>query len=279
MFNIIKAIIFGIIEGISEWMPVSSTAHMAILNMFLPLDVSSEFYDVFEVVIQLGAIMALLLLFFKKIFPFGPTKRPLGKGILSYVKKDIFLLWIKIVIACLPAIVYELFLEDHLNFVNPQNKMTIIGIALVLVGFAFLIVEAMVNDDKAAVITTRQITYTHALIIGMAQLIAAVFPGVSRSGATIIAGLLLGIKRTTAIEFTFELAIPVMFGASLMKLIKYPAAMGFSQVMILLFGCVSAFIVSLFMIRYVLDYIKKNSFNIFGIYRILLGIIVLMFLR
>lgn len=279
MFNIIKAIIFGIIEGITEWMPVSSTAHMAILNMFLPLDVSSEFYDVFEVVIQLGAIMALLLLFFKKIFPFGPTKRPLGKGVLSYVKKDIFLLWIKIVIACLPAIVYELFLEDHLNFVNPQNKMTIIGIALVLVGFVFLIVEAMVNDDKAAVTTTRQITYTHALIIGMAQLIAAVFPGVSRSGATIIAGLLLGIKRTTAIEFTFELAIPVMFGASLMKLIKYPAAMGFSQVMILLFGCVSAFIVSLFMIRYVLDYIKKNSFNIFGIYRILLGIIVLMFLR
>ena len=279
MFNIIKAIIFGIIEGITEWMPVSSTAHMAILNMFLPLDVSSEFYDVFEVVIQLGAIMALLLLFFKKIFPFGPTKRPLGKGVLSYVKKDIFLLWIKIVIACLPAIVYELFLEDHLNFVNPQNKMTIIGIALVLVGFVFLIVEAMVNDDKAAVTTTRQITYTHALIIGMAQLIAAVFPGVSRSGATIIAGLLLGIKRTTAVEFTFELAIPVMFGASLMKLIKYPAAMGFSQVMILLFGCVSAFIVSLFMIRYVLDYIKKNSFNIFGIYRILLGIIVLMFLR
>ena len=279
MFNIIKAIIFGIIEGITEWMPVSSTAHMAILNMFLPLDVSSEFYDVFEVVIQLGAIMALLLLFFKKIFPFGPTKRPLGKGILSYVKKDIFLLWIKIVIACLPAIVYELFLEDHLNFVNPQNKMTIIGIALVLVGFVFLIVEAMVNDDKAVVTTTRQITYTHALIIGMAQLIAAVFPGVSRSGATIIAGLLLGIKRTTAVEFTFELAIPVMFGASFMKLIKYPAAMGFSQVMVLLFGCVSAFIVSLFMIRYVLDYIKKNSFNIFGIYRILLGIIVLMFLR
>ena len=279
MFNIIKAIIFGIIEGITEWMPVSSTAHMAILNTFLPLDVSSEFYDVFEVVIQLGAIMALLLLFFKKIFPFGPTKRPLGKGILSYVKKDIFLLWIKIVIACLPAIVYELFLEDHLNFVNPQNKMTIIGIALVLVGFVFLIVEAMVNDDKAAVTTTRQITYTHALIIGMAQLVAAVFPGVSRSGATIIAGLLLGIKRTTAVEFTFELAIPVMFGASLMKLIKYPVAMGFSQVMVLIFGCISAFIVSLFMIRYVLDYIKKNSFNIFGIYRILLGIIVLMFLR
>lgn len=279
MFNIIKAIIFGIIEGITEWMPVSSTAHMAILNTFLPLDVSSEFYDVFEVVIQLGAIMALLLLFFKKIFPFGPTKRPLGKGILSYVKKDIFLLWIKIVIACLPAIIYELFLEDHINFVNPQNKMTIIGIALILVGFVFLIVEAMVNDDKAVVTTTRQIAYTHALIIGMAQLIAAVFPGVSRSGATIIAGLLLGFKRTTAVEFTFELAIPVMFGASLMKLIKYPAALGFSQVMILLFGCVSAFIVSLFMIRYVLDYIKKNSFNIFGIYRILLGIIVLMFLR
>ena len=279
MLNIIKAIIFGIVEGITEWMPVSSTAHMAILNMFLPLDVTEEFYEVFEVVIQLGAIMALLILFFKKIFPFGHSKRPLGKGILAYVKKDIFYLWIKIIVACLPAIIYELFIEDHVHFVNAENKMTIIGIALILVGFIFLIVEAITDDSKATITTTRQITYTHALIIGIAQLIAAIFPGVSRSGATIIAGLLLGIKRTTIVEFTFELAIPVMFGASLMKLIKYPVAIGFGDTMTLLFGCISAFIVSFFMIYYVLDYIKKNSFNIFGIYRILLGIIVLMFLR
>ena len=279
MLNIIKAIIFGIIEGITEWMPVSSTAHMAILNMFLPLDVTEEFYEVFEVVIQLGAILALLILFFKKIFPFGASKKPLGKGILAFVKKDRFYLWIKIVIACLPAIIYELFLEDHIKFVTSQNKMTIIGIALMLVGFVFLIVEAMTDNSKASITSTAQITYTHALIIGLAQLVAAIFPGVSRSGATIIAGLLLGIKRTTAVEFTFELAIPVMFGASLMKLLKYTGALGFANLMTLLFGCVAAFIVSFFMIYYVLDYIKKNSFAIFGVYRILLGIIVLMFLR
>ena len=279
MLNILKAIIFGIIEGITEWMPVSSTAHMAILNMFLPLNVTEEFYEVFEVVIQLGAVLALLTLFFKKIFPFGASKRPLGKGILAYVKKDIFYLWIKIVIACLPAIIYELFLEDHIKFVTSQNKMTIIGIALILIGFVFLVVEAMTDNSKAAITSTAQITYTQALIIGLAQLVAAIFPGVSRSGATIIAGLLLGIKRTTAVEFTFELAIPVMFGASLMKLVKYSGALGFANLMTLLFGCISAFIVSFFMIYYVLDYIKKNSFSIFGVYRILLGIIVLMFLR
>ena len=277
--DIIKAIIFGIIEGITEWMPISSTAHMDILNIFLPLNVTAEFYEVFEVVIQLGAILALLLLFWNKVFPFGVSKNPLGKGILSYIKKDRFILWIKIVIACLPAIIYELLLEDVFNFVTAENKMTIIGIFLILVGFVFIVVEGFVKDKKPLITSTRQITYTQALIIGLAQLVAAIFPGVSRSGATIIAALLLSISRTTAVEFTFELAIPVMAGASLMKLIKYPLAFTFSNVMVMLFGCISAFIVSLFMIRFVLDYIKKNTFTIFGIYRILLGIIVLLFLK
>lgn len=277
--DVIKAIIFGIIEGITEWMPVSSTAHMNILNLFLPLNVTPEFYEVFEVVIQLGAILALLLLFWNKVFPFGPSKNPLGKGILSYIKKDRFILWIKIFIACLPAIIYELLLEDVVKFVNEDNKMTIIGISLILVGFVFILVEGYVKDKKALINSTKQITYTQALIIGLAQLVAAIFPGVSRSGATIIAALLLSISRTTAVEFTFELAIPVMAGASLMKLIKYPLAFTFSNILVLLFGCISAFIVSLFMIRFVLDYIKKNTFTIFGIYRILLGIIVLIFLK
>lgn len=277
--DVIKAIIFGIIEGITEWMPVSSTAHMNILNLFLPLNVTPEFYEVFEVVIQLGAILALLLLFWNKVFPFGPSKNPLGKGILSYIKKDRFILWIKIFIACLPAIIYELLLEDVVKFVNEDNKMTIIGISLILVGFVFILVEGYVKDKKALINSTKKITYTQALIIGLAQLVAAIFPGVSRSGATIIAALLLSISRTTAVEFTFELAIPVMAGASLMKLIKYPLAFTFSNILVLLFGCISAFIVSLFMIRFVLDYIKKNTFTIFGIYRILLGIIVLIFLK
>ena len=157
--------------------------------------------------------------------------------------------------------------------------MTIIGIALILVGFLFIVVEGLLRGKEAAITSTRQITYLQALIIGLAQLVAAIFPGVSRSGATIIASLLLGIARTTAVEFTFELAIPVMAGASLMKLLKYALPMTFGNIIVLVTGCVSAFIVSLFMIRFVLDYIKKNTFTLFGIYRILLGVIVLIFLR
>ncbi len=277
--NILKAILFGIIEGITEWMPVSSTAHMKILNAFFPLDVSPEFYDVFEVVIQLGAILALVLIFFNKIWPFGKSKNPLGSGIFSYVKKDKFLLWIKIMVACVPVILFELLLDDLFTFINEKNEMIFIGVALILVGIVFIVVEAMMKGKKFTVDSTRQITYLQALIIGLAQLIAAVFPGVSRSGSTIIAALLLGICRPAATEFTFEVAIPVMFGASLMEVLKFSGTIGFYEILTLITGCVSAFIVSLFMIRFVLNYIKKNTFTIFGIYRILMGLIILVFLR
>ena len=277
--NVLKAIIFGIIEGITEWMPVSSTAHLKILNIFFPLEVSAEFLEVFEVVIQLGAIIALTMIFWNKVWPFGKTNRPLGKGILSNVKKDRFILWLKIVVACLPAIVYELFLEDHVNFITPENEMTLIAAALMLVGIVFIVVEGLLRNRQFSVNSTRYITFKQALLIGLAQLVAAVFPGVSRSGATIICALLLGITRSTSTEFTFELAIPVMFGASLMKILKYGAAFSFMEILTLLVGCISAFLISIFMIRFVLDYVKKNTFTIFGIYRILLGIIVLMFLR
>ena len=276
--NIIKAILFGIVEGITEWMPVSSTAHMKILNTLVTLKVSPEFYDVFEVVIQLGAIAALIIIFWKKIFPFGKSKNPMGPGILSLVKKDKFILWIKIVIACLPAIIYELFLDKIFNFVNEKNEMIIIAISLILVGLVFIGVEFYVKDKKPDKVNTRQITYQNALIIGLVQLIAAIFPGVSRSGSTIIASLLLGISRVAAVEFTFELAIPVMAGASLMKVLKYGFHFSFEEVMIMFTGCSFAFIVSFFMIGFVLNYIKKNNFNMFGIYRILLGIIIFMFL-
>ena len=277
--NILKAILFGIIEGITEWMPVSSTAHMKILNAFFPLDVSPEFYSVFEVVIQLGAILALVLIFFNKIWPFGKSKNPLGRGILSCIKKDKFFLWIKIIVACLPVIIFELVLDDLFNFINEKNEMIFIGIALILVGIVFIVVETMIRRKKFSVDSTRQITYMQALIIGLAQLIAAIFPGVSRSGATIIAALLLGISRPAATEFTFEVAIPVMFGASLMEVLKFSGTVTFYEILTLLVGCVSAFAVSLFMIRFVLNYIKKNTFTIFGIYRILLGLIILIFLR
>ena len=277
--NVLKAILFGIIEGITEWMPISSTAHMKILNVFLPLQVSPEFYDVFEVVIQLGAIIALVLVFWNKIWPFGKSNRPLGEGILSYVKKDKFILWLKIVVACLPVIIFELLLEDLFTFINEKNEMTFIGVALILVGIVFILVEMAVKGKKFSVQSTRQITYMQALIIGLAQLIAAIFPGVSRSGSTIIAALLLGISRPTATEFTFEVAIPVMFGASLMEILKFSGAVTVTEVLTLIVGCLSAFAVSLFMIRFVLNYIRKNTFNIFGLYRILMGIIILIFLR
>ena len=277
--NILKALLFGIIEGITEWMPISSTAHMKILNYFLKLDVAPEFYEVFEVVIQLGAIAALLLLFWKKVWPFGESDSPLGEGVLSYIKKDKFVLWLKIIVACLPAIIYELLIEDHINFITAENEMIIIAIALIVVGIIFVAVEAFIKGKKPIVNSTKQITFMAALIIGLAQLVAAIIPGVSRSGATIIAALLLGISRRTATEFTFELAIPVMFGASLMKILKYGLAFKFGEIMVLLVGCVSAFFVSLFMVKFMLNYIRKNTFTIFGIYRILMGIIVLMFMR
>jgi len=274
----LKAILFGIIEGITEWMPVSSTAHLMILNRILPLNVSEEFFDLFDVVIQLGAILALVIVFFNKIWPFGASSKPLGKGILKIIKKDKFFLWIKIMIACIPVIIYELLLEDRISFINADNEMRFIAIALIAVGLLFIVVEMLIKGREFKVTSTKQITYLQALIIGLAQLVAAVFPGVSRSGATIIAALLLGINRSTATEFTFEVAVPVMFGASLMKVLKFSGAVVFSDIIILLLGCVAAFIVSLFMIRFVLDYIKKNTFTIFGIYRIIIGIIILIFL-
>jgi len=277
--NFIKAIIFGIIEGITEWMPISSTAHMKILNVFLPLEVSGEFYEVFEVVIQLGAILALLLVFWNKVWPFGRSDNPLGKGALSDIKKDKFFLWLKIIIACMPAIVFELFLDDKFNFVNESNEMKVIGVSLLVVGFVFLLVEMIVRNKKFTVSNTKRITFLQAIVIGLAQLIAAIFPGVSRSGATIIAALLIGISRSTATEFTFELAIPVMFGASLMTILKYGMAFSAADIMLLLFGCVSAFMVSLFMIRFVLNYVKRNTFTVFGIYRVLMGLLVLILLK
>ena len=277
--NFIKAIIFGIIEGITEWMPISSTAHMKILNVFLPLEVSSEFYEVFEVVIQLGAILVLLLVFWNKVWPFGRSENPLGKGALADIKKDKFFLWLKIILACMPAIIFELFLDDKFNFVNENNEMKVIGISLIVVGFVFLFVEMTVRNKKFTVTNTKKITILQAIVIGLAQLIAAIFPGVSRSGATIIAALLIGISRSAATEFTFELAIPVMFGASLMKILKYGMAFTAADIMLLLFGCVSAFMVSLFIIRFVLNYIKRNTFTVFGVYRILMGLIVLIFLK
>lgn len=276
--NIIKGIILGIVEGITEWLPISSTAHLKIFNSFLNMEVSQEFYNVFEVVIQLGAIFALLLVFWNKIWPFGVSKNPLGSGVFSKVKKDKFFLWLKIAVACIPVIIYKLFFEDYAIFLNNYNEMRIISISLILVGIIFIVVEVSIKGKEPVINTTKEITLLNVVIIGLAQLVAGIFPGVSRSGASIIAFLLMGVSRTAATEFTFELGIPVMFGASLMEIIKCEIDISFKEIIVLLFGCISAFIVSLFVIRYIINFIKRNSFIPFGIYRILLGIIVIIFL-
>lgn len=276
--NYIKAIIFGVVEGVTEWLPVSSTAHMMILNCFMPLDVNADFYGVFEVVIQLAAVLSLLLVFINKIWPFGKNDNPLGEGVLSIVKKDKFFLCLKIAIACIPAIIFKLFLEDYFTIVNENNEMFVVGLSLLIIGIVFILVEGLFYKKKPSKDTADNITYIDALIIGLAQLAAGLFPGVSRSGATIIAGLLLGISRSGITDFTFELSLPVMFGASLMEVISCTVAVDLTEIVLLLLGCISAFVVSLFMIKFILNFIKKNSFVSFGVYRIIAGILVIIFL-
>lgn len=274
MIEIIKSIIFGIVEGITEWLPISSTGHMILLNEFLKLDVSEEFYSVFEVVIQLGAIIAVVLLFWKQIFPFGKTEKPISKkGILSYVNKDIMILWCKILVACIPAAIIGVLFSDTFDalFYNYQT----VSISLIVFGIAFIIIEEKHKGKPAKINSLKELSYKLCIYIGIFQLIAAIFPGTSRSGATIVGALLLGVSRTVAAEFTFFLAIPVMFGASLLKIVKYGLAFTSSEIVILLVGMVTAFIVSILVIKFLMSYIKKHDFKVFGYYRIILGILVL----
>jgi len=280
MLNILIAALFGLMEGVTEWLPISSTAHMKILNHIIPLNVSPEFYEVFEVVIQLGAIIALFIIFFNKVWPFDLTfKDPLvKKGPLKIFKKGRFFLWLKIAVSCIPVIIYELFVKDYVNFINESNEYLCIGISLIVVGVIFVVIELVLGKKANKPTSTKAISYEAAFVIGLCQLVAAVFPGVSRSGSTIIAGLLLGYSRTMATQYTYELAIPVMFGASLMSIIKFKGEIVFAEIMMLLVGLVVAFFVSLFMIKLILNYLKKHDFKLLGIYRILIGIVVLYFL-
>lgn len=271
MLEILKAILFGIVEGITEWLPISSTGHMILLNEFVNLKVSEDFYEMFEVVIQLGAIMAVVLMFWHKIWPFT-TKEKIA------VKKDTFEMWIKIVIACIPAAIVGLKFDDELNelFYNPAC----VAIALIVFGIAFIAIEKWNKGRKPKIRKLTELTYTSALVIGVFQLLAAIFPGTSRSGATIVGALLIGVSRTVAAEFTFFLAIPVMFGASLLKVVKFILAgvsVSVMEIVILLIGMVVAFMVSVLVIRFLMDYIKKHDFTAFGWYRIVLGVIVLVY--
>lgn len=268
--EIIKAIILGIVEGITEWLPISSTGHMILVDEVLKLNMSPEFMEMFLVVIQLGAILAVILLYWKKIWPFK-----VENGI--KIEKDTIIMWVKILIACVPAAIVGVLFDDKLNelFYNP----TTVAIMLILFGILFIIIENYNKGKSPKINSLSKITYTVAIMIGIFQLIAAVFPGTSRSGATIVGALLIGVSRTIAAEFTFFLAIPVMLGASALKLVKFALKTGFvmtgNEVAILSVGTFVAFIVSILAIKFLMSYIKSNDFKVFGWYRIILGILVL----
>ncbi len=268
IIEILKTILFGIVEGITEWLPISSTGHMILLNEFVKLDVSEEFWEMFLVVIQLGAILAVVLLFWNKIFPFRFKEKPV-------IRTDIFVLWFKILVACIPAAVIGLAFDDVFDalFYNP----TCVAVALIVFGIAFIVIENRNRNMSPKITELQQITFQTAFMIGVFQLLAAVFPGTSRSGATIVGALLIGVSRTVAAEFTFFLAIPVMLGASLLKIVKFGFDFTGAELTILLVGMVSAFVVSVVVIRFLMGYIKKHDFKVFGWYRIILGAAVLLY--
>ncbi len=277
MIEILKAILFGIVEGITEWLPVSSTGHMILLDEIVKLDVSEEFYSMFQVVIQLGAILAVVIIFWNKIWPFGKktNEAPLSNsGIGAWIKKDIFVLWFHILLSCIPAAVVGVLWDDLFEelFYHPIP----VALALIVFGVAFIIVESMNAGKNARITTVADITYMTAFLIGLFQLIAAIFPGTSRSGATIVGALIIGVSRTVAAEYTFYLAIPVMLGASLLKILKFGFEFTSMETAILAVGMVVAFLVSIFVIKFLMDYIKKHDFKIFGWYRIVLGVIVIL---
>ncbi|MBQ8508927.1 MAG: undecaprenyl-diphosphate phosphatase [Clostridia bacterium] len=269
IFDLIRSVLFGIVEGITEWLPVSSTGHLILLEEFIRFEsVSEGFWSMFEVVIQLGAILAVLVIFWRKIWPFSKKGEVLG-----IIKRDKLMLWCKILVACIPAAVVGLLFDDLIDalFYNPVT----VGIMLILVGIAFIVLEKRHKGKRAQVETLEDISFQSAFGIGLFQLVAAILPGTSRSGSTILGGLMLGVSRTAAAEFTFFLAIPVMFGASLLKVVKFGLAFTASELLILLVGMVAAFAVSMLCIRFLMDYIKRHDFAVFGWYRIVLGVVVL----
>ena len=272
MVEILKAILFGIVEGITEWLPISSTGHMILLDEFVTLNVSPEFWDVFLVVIQLGAIFAVVILFWNKIFPFDFSTKGRKKGV---IRKDIFQMWFKVIAACVPAMIYGILLDD---LISPYlYNATVVAVMLILFGVAFIVIENWNRGRKPRVKSITALTYRDALLIGLFQLIAAILPGTSRSGATIVGALLIGVSRTVSAEFTFFLAIPVMFGASLLKLVRAGFAFTGSEVLLLVVGMVSAFVVSMLVISFLMGYIRKHDFKVFGWYRIVLGLLVLLY--
>ncbi len=265
--EILKVIFIGIVEGITEWLPISSTGHMLLVDEFLQLQMSESFKEMFFVVIQLGAILAVVVMFWKKIFPFRFKEKPV-------VQKDIFQMWFKVIAACIPTGILGILLDDFLeeHFGHPIS----IAVMLIVYGIAFIVIENWNKKRTPAVETIDEMSYKTAFIIGFFQALAMI-PGTSRSGATIIGALLLGVSRTVAAEFTFFLAIPTMLGASVLKLIKFGLAFTGAEMVELVIGMIVAFVVSVFVIKFLMDYIRKHDFKVFGWYRIVLGIIVIVY--
>jgi len=273
MLDILKAVLYGIVEGITEWLPVSSTGHMILLDEFVKMNVSEDFWNMFLVVIQLGAILAVVLLYFNQIFPWDFSKKARQEHRVN--RKDVWLLWAKILVACIPAAIVGVLFDDWLD--EHLYNGIVVAIMLILVGICFIIIENRNKGKKAIITSLADIDFKTAFIIGMFQLIAAIFPGTSRSGATIIGALMIGVSRAVAAEFTFFLAIPVMFGASLLKIVKFGLSFTSMEALILLTGMIVAFVVSIIVIRFLMGYIRKHDFKVFGYYRIALGIIVLLY--
>ena len=278
--EVLKVLVFGIVEGFTEWLPISSTGHMILLDELIPLAVSNEFKNVFMVVIQLGAILAVVVLYFQRLNPFTRLRGREAGGRLLQIRGDVALkvpvviLWSKVVVACVPAAVIGLLIDDWME-AHLMNAY-VVSAMLILYGVLFIAVENINYGKRPAVERTGQISYQLALLIGLFQVLALV-PGASRSGATILGAMILGCSRSAAAEFSFFLGIPVMFGASLLKIVKF--GLGFSgwEVFILLFGMAVAFLVSVYSIKFLMSYIRRNDFKMFGYYRIVLGAVVLLY--
>lgn len=268
--EILKAVVYGIVEGITEWLPVSSTGHLILLEQWLPLKASEAFMEMFDVVIQLGAILAVIVLFFHKLNPFDGKKDAKGK-------RATWDLWFKVIVAVIPSAVLGLLLDDWMD-AHLYNHI-VVAVMLIVYGVAFILVERRNRGRKPRITTTGQITYKTAFLVGAFQMLALI-PGTSRSGATILGAILLGLSRTAGAEFSFFLAIPTMLGASLLKAVKFVlegGSMAGSEVVCLIVASFVAFVVSLVAIRGLMDYVKRHSFAVFGIYRILLGAAVLLY--
>lgn len=265
--EILKVIFLGIVEGITEWLPISSTGHMLLVDEFIKLDMSEAFKEMFFVVIQLGAIIAVIVLFWHKMWPFQVKDKTQ-----SFIKKDTFTIWFKVVVACIPGAVITLLFDDYIE--AHLHTPVVIAIALIFYGLAFLLVEGLNKKREPKINDISEISYLTAFEIGLFQVLS-IIPGTSRSGATIVGSLLIGVSRVAAAEFTFFLAVPVMIGLSAIKIFKFGLSFTGAEMLVLAIGMVVAFLVSLLVIKLLMSYIKKHDFKVFGWYRIVLGAIII----